>query len=150
MSLKKIIHYILLLTTFIFSFTSLTACGSNKTSEKYSFGIEELQEKMLAKNYSFQVKAAAKEDFFDAPRKVMLINNDIISIYTFNSNETMEKHSKYIKAGGSTFKNGSKVTKVDWAHPAHVFKKGSIIVLYAGNNEKIIEDLRDILGKEFT
>ncbi|MDT8717788.1 hypothetical protein IAI10_14055 [Clostridium sp. 19966] len=146
--MKKLNSSIVLFISFIIVLCSFAGCR-NKTAARGTFGINELQEKMKAKNYSFEIKDTAREEFIDAPRKVMIINKDILSIYLFESNKEMEKHSKYIDNTGSTFTNDNKITKVDYAYPPHLYKKGNIIVLYAGNNTKIINDLKDIFGGQF-
>jgi len=39
--------------------------------------------------------------------------------------------------------------KVDWVSFPHFYKKGSIIVQYIGEDEKMISDLKDIFGDQF-
>ncbi|HXG49808.1 MAG TPA: hypothetical protein VNN77_00180 [candidate division Zixibacteria bacterium] len=40
-------------------------------------------------------------------------------------------------------------TKPHWLGPPHFFKKGRLIVLYVGDNDKVVETLSRALGRPF-
>ena len=61
----------------------------------------------------------------------------------------MENEVKYIDSDGSGYSNGFKSVEVSWSSPPHFYKRWSIIVQYVGKNEKIISDLKNILGEQF-
>ena len=79
----------------------------------------------------------------------MVINDKVIDIYIFSNDNKMENEASHIDSDGGGYKNGSKVVKVGWGSDPHFYKKGSIIVLYIGEDKEIISNLRDILGEEF-
>ena len=39
--------------------------------------------------------------------------------------------------------------EIEWVSKPHFYKKGSIIVNYVGEDEKILDDLKDIFGTQF-
>jgi len=103
---------------------------------------------MKAKNYKFELKDVEK-DFLPTARKRMIIDKEAIDIYLYNSNKEVEKDAKRIDNGGCEYNNGSKSVNVRWSLYPHFYKKGTIIVQYVGENEKIISDLKDIFGEQF-
>ncbi len=124
--------------------TTLIGCSSKKSPEEV-FGLEQFQNEMKAKNYNFEIIDVDK-DFLQAPRKRMKIGTDVVDIYLYNSNKSMEKDAKGININGGGYSRGNKLIKVDWIAPPHFFKKGNIIVQYVGKNEKIITDLKNVMG----
>lgn len=62
----------------------------------------------------------------------------------------MENNAKYISLDGSSFCNGKESLEIDWISKPHFYKKESIIVNYVGEDEKILDDLKDIFGTQFT
>lgn len=137
----------------------LFCMGCNKTNEnnivtdnysKTDFSIDEFSKKMEAKNYTFQLKDVSKDHFLPTARKRMIIDKEVIDIYLYNNNNSMEKDAKGIHDGGYSFSNGTESINVSWgvSHP-HFYKKGNIIILYVGENIKIISDLKDIFGEQF-
>lgn len=117
-------------------------------NEKESFGLKQFENEMKEKEYKFEVKNVDK-DFLPASRKRMTMEKDVIDIYIYNSNKEVENDSKRIGKDGSNYSNGNRAVTVDWVSDPHFYKKGSIIVQYIGINEKIINDLKDILGNQF-
>jgi hypothetical protein len=144
--MRKMENHILLLVLSLFMLAILMGCSSNKLKD--IFGIEQFQSEMQAKNYKFEVKDAEK-DFLPTTRKRMIIGDETLDIYLFDDNIDMENEAKYIDGDGSVYSSGSKSMKVRWISSPHFYKRGNIIVQYIGTNEKIISDLKDILGEQF-
>jgi hypothetical protein len=144
--MRKMENHILLLVLSLFMLAILMGCSSNKLKD--IFGIEQFQNEMQAKNYKFEVKDAEK-DFLPTTRKRMIIGDETLDIYLFDDNIDMENEAKYIDGDGSVYSSGSKSMKVRWISSPHFYKRGNIIVQYIGTNEKIISDLKDILGEQF-
>lgn len=140
--------YIISLFLLLLIFTMFVGC-SIKSNSNDTFGIEQFQNEMKAKNYNFAIKDVEK-DFLPTTRKRMIIGNEALDIYIYSSNQKMEKDAKLIDSDGGGYHNGTKSIKVDWVSPPNFYKRGKIIVQYTGGNEKIINDLKNILGKQFT
>jgi len=89
------------------------------------------------------------DSFLSVPRKPILIGDEIISVYVYESNKDMEQDSKYIgKDGCSIFRPGNSV-EISWVSFPHFFKKDTLIINYIGANEKIINFLNENYGAEF-
>ena len=145
--MRKADDRIMLIVLSLFILTMFMGC-SGKNNVKDAFSIEQFENEMKAKNYNFEIKDVEK-DFLPTTRKRMIIGNEVVDIYLFSNNKKMEKEAKCIDSGGNVYSDGSKVTDVSWPSPPRFYKRGSIIVQYIGGNEKIISDLKDILGEHF-
>ncbi len=145
--MDRTIKSVILLILILFLFTMFIGCNSQDKS-KGNFNIEEFQSEMKEKNYSFEVKDVDK-DFLPAKRKRIIVGNEALDIYLFSSNKKMESEAKHIDSDGAGYDNGFKSIMVEWSSSPHFYKRGKIIVQYVGENEKIISDLKDILGEQF-
>ena len=100
---------------------------------------------LLAANgfyYEVSVKIPAREDWLSVSAKEIRVENDIIAIFEYSSNEEMVNNSRFIQTYG--FGTAYPEGNVQGSAP-HWFKRDSIIVFYAGENEDII----NFLGKPF-
>lgn len=124
--------------------------GCTKKDPKGTFDIEQFTNEMKAKNYDFEVQDVENvDDFLSKTKKRMVIGKDALEIYLYNNNEKMEDDAKNINMNGFGYSDGNKSMVIDWISYPHFYKKGNIIVLYVGENEKIISDLNDIMGDQF-
>ncbi|WPC40149.1 hypothetical protein [Clostridium sp. JS66] len=123
--------------------------GSNSnTGALNTFNLEQFENKMKEKNYSFKIQDA-ENDFLPTTRKRMIIGSEVIEIYLYNSNKEAEDDAKRIHSDGCGYRGSTRSVDVDWISYPHFYKKGNIIVQYVGENEKIISDLKDIFGEQF-
>lgn len=93
-----------------------------------------------------------EKNILQGQRKWLTINedeNENISVYLYENNETMEKDAACIDEDGSGYNNKKNSTEIEWASFPHFFKKDNIIVLYVGENPEIIKALKEILGVQF-
>lgn len=139
--------YITIFISILFIFT-ICIGFSIKNNSKNSFGIEQFQKQMGVKGYNYEIEDS-NWNLIRTVGKQIKIGDEILTIYLFNSNEDMEKEAKNIDKFGSGYDNGSSAKHVSWVSHPHFYKKGRIIVQYIGVNEKIITDLKDILGEQF-
>jgi hypothetical protein len=103
---------------------------------------------MISKSYNY-IMHEVEQHFLPAIRKQVQLGNEALDIYIFRNKKTMETESKFISSDGYGYDNGYKGVCVSWVAKPHFFKKGNIIVQYIGGNEKIISDLKAILGEQF-
>lgn len=135
------------LVLFLLIVTMVSGCSS-KQNYKSTYDINQFVNEMKAKNYKFELKASEK-DFLPTTRKRMIIDKEAMDIYIYNNDNDAENDAKRIDAGGCQYNDGNRAVKVSWISYPHFYKKGSIIVQYVGENEKITSDLKNILGKQF-
>lgn len=121
----------------------------NKESSKSTFGIDQFTKQMKAKHYSFKVENVPKDNFLPATRKMMVMDKERIFILLYANDKEAKADSKRVDPIGCSYTNGSNSVAVTWSLDPHFYRKGAIIVHYAGSNKKIISDLNDIMGKQF-
>jgi hypothetical protein len=137
---------------------SFTGCGKQNDSKQIpisgnsdsgeTFNLEQFQKEMTARGYHYEMQDAEK-DFLKTPKKRMVYLDEVLNIYLFSNNKEMEKTAKGFDRDGGGYSNGSEGISFDWIIPPHYFKKGILIVKYAGDNERILSDLKDIFGEQF-
>jgi len=140
---KKTIFFFLLAIFLI----SAAGCKDNN-SDVNNYGLEEFIAELKAKNYDFTLKEVGK-NFLPTTRKRISIGDEAIDVYVFKNNKGMEKEAAKIEPSGFGYQSKTKAVKVSWISVPHFYKKGRIIVQYIGENEKIIADLKEILGPQF-
>lgn len=124
--------------------------GCTKKDPQGTFGMEQFKSEMKAKNYNFEIQDVENsDDFLSNTKKRMVIGKEALEIYLYYNNEDMEDDAKNINMNGFGYSDGNKSMIIDWISYPHFYKKGNIIVLYVGENEKIISDLNDIMGEQF-
>lgn len=146
--MKNLNKYIVL---FVLSSLIITMfIGCTKKDSQDTFDIEQFTSEMKAKNYNFEVQDVEnQDDFLSNTKKRMVIGKESLEIYLYNSNKEMEDDAKNINMNGFGYSDGNKSIIIDWISYPHFYKKGNVIVLYVGENEKIISDLNDIMGEQF-
>jgi hypothetical protein len=146
--MREFNKYTVCIVLFLLIVTMVSGCSS-KQNYKSTYGIDQFVNEMKAKNYKFELKAAEK-DFLPTTRRSMIIDKETIEIYIYNNDNDAENDAKRIDDEGCQYNDGNKAVNVSWISYPHFYKKGSIIVQYVGGNEKIISDLKNILGKQFS
>ena len=138
-------RYVLIIVSLIL-FTMILGC-TNK--EKNLYTVENFIAEMKEKGYDLEVSSASKSIYEGERKRAKINENDAIDIYIYESIKDMEEDAARIEDEGSTYRGEKEEVKIDWASYPHFYKKGSIMVLYVGENEKIINDLNGVLGGQF-
>ena len=141
--MKKVIFFSFLIIT-LFT-VSCTQSGSAETLDYDAF-IE-----LLAKN-GFQYSEENPDteyNFLSVARRPIFIGDDIVSIYEYVSIEAMEADSLYIDKSGFSIRSENGGTEISWVSNPYFFKRGTLIINYVGENEKIIEFLFNNFGTPF-
>jgi len=85
----------------------------------------------------------------------VLIADEIISVYEYDSNAAMEADAACISRDGFSIsfpdsEDGfGRAVNISWIALPHFFKKDTILVNYVGEDERILAFLRENLGAEF-
>lgn len=130
---------------FIITGIILSACSkeiSYKTYDDFTLSLA---------NAGFTIEEESLEnDFLSGERKQLKIDQgEMISVYIYESDHAMEQDASYISRDGFTYDKGGVATSISWVSYPYFFKKEDIIILYVGENEKIIDTLEEIAGPQF-
>lgn len=83
--------------------------------------------------------------FFSAKGYAMQVNDEDVQVYEYNDESKANEEAKQVSADGTSVGTSS----ISWIGPPHFYKKGKIIVTYAGSNKEIIQLLEKLLGQQF-
>jgi len=96
------------------------------------------------------------EGILSVDAKLIILGDDIITVYEYNSNEEMETNAGYIGSDGSSISRPdyddddlTLTMMISWRSIPHWFKSDLVIVNYVGENEEIINFLTVIFGVPF-
>lgn len=89
------------------------------------------------------------ESFFSVERQYILVGEEIISFYEYETNEAMEADAACVDAGGCSINVPGRAVCISWESIPHFYKKDNVIVNYVGENEQILDFLEENYGKEF-
>lgn len=121
----------------------------NTQSDSTSLTITSFLNELKNTGYSPEIKNAEK-GFLKGEKKIISIGNENLEVYTYASNEEMEKDAANIFYGGFSYENEiGTCIDLSWNSYPYFYKNKNMIVLYVGKNEKIISDLNNILGHHF-
>ena len=88
-------------------------------------------------------------NFLSVARRPLFIGDEVISVYEYESNQKMEKDSKYVDKNGLGISRPGNGVRISWISTPYFFKKGRLIVNYVGKDEQILNFLTEHLGSEF-
>ena len=130
----------------------LMGCGGQQSGDKgtsltYSAFVQKLQQKGV----SAATTNALNADLFSGTAHGLVIQNEHISVFEYETNDAMQADANNISPDGSTIhnQNGS-ISAIDWIAPPHFYKAGRIIVFYVGKSQHIMSLLQSIFGPQFT
>lgn len=123
-----------------------TGCGEPATShggpvEDYVSLIDHLR----AAGATVVPTSTVTQPFFSVIGQLITVNGQQVQIYEYVNEESANSDAARISPDGGTVGNAM----VNWIAPPHFYKRGKIIVLYAGTNTSVIHVLETMLGSQF-
>jgi hypothetical protein len=125
----------------VFLFLILLGCSNNTGLFDFAQLVKELEKAKV--NISI-IENNEKDPFFSVPPNVIDVDGEYILVYEYPTKADMEKDASAIHPDGN-IGNAS----ISYISDPHYFKKGNIIVHYAGKNKVILHHLEKIFGKQF-
>ncbi len=142
--MKKFIFAILCITISL-----LTFIGCNRSTQISYDAYEELVRNLENRGYTIETEDV-EESILLGERKWLTINgSENISVYLYESNDEMEKDASYLSDDGFSYNNGKNAMDIEWISYPHFFKSHNMIVLYLGENSKIVNAIEELVGPQF-
>jgi hypothetical protein len=88
---------------------------------------------------------AVNQPFFTVPGQTFKINGQDVQVFVFDTAQAMKTEAAQISADASTI--GTNMPT--WMSDPHFYKLGNMLVLYVGQDQKILDILSGILGPQF-
>jgi hypothetical protein len=104
-----------------------------------------LVESLRAARISVKAGGSVEQPFFSVKGKVISLYGDHVQIFEYRNSARADSDAALVSADGRTVGT----TKPHWLGPPHFFKKDRLIVLYLGDDAKILQALESRLGRQF-
>jgi hypothetical protein len=85
------------------------------------------------------------QPFFAVPGKVIKVLGEDVQVFQYAHETEAEAQAAQVSPDGSTVGT----TKVHWMAPPHFYKRGTLVVVYVGDNTKVLKALEEVLGQQF-
>ena len=85
------------------------------------------------------------QPFFSVPGRIIKVSGEDVQVFQYAHAGAAAEQAALVSADG----NAVGTNMLRWAGAPHFFKKGSLLVLYVGNDEKVISALAVVLGRQF-
>jgi hypothetical protein len=85
------------------------------------------------------------QPFFSVTGKMIEVHGEDVQVFQYADAAVADAQAAQISPTGTTVGT----TKIHWIGPPHFFKKGRLIVLYVGDNGKVLKALEAVLGRRF-
>jgi hypothetical protein len=134
--------------SWILTILVIISCGTAKNqtqmpNAKRNISIEsELREQGL----TIHTIENVEQPFFKIPGKAIVVNNDqMIQVFEFINSKEAGNVRSTISPDGMTIAT----SKPFWAEPPHFFHRERVILLYVGQDKKILTALKAVFGPQF-
>jgi|LSQX01.3.fsa_nt_gb uncharacterized lipoprotein NlpE involved in copper resistance len=142
--MKKIIFAILCVIILL-----LTLIGCNRSAQISYDAYEKLVRNLENKGFTIETEDV-EESILLGERKWLTLNgSDNISVYLYENSDRMEKDASYLSNDGFSYNNGKESIDIEWVSYPHFFKSENMIILYVGENSKIVEALEELVDPQF-
>lgn len=85
------------------------------------------------------------QDFFTPEGKNIKVNGADIQVFEYENAEAMERETSQVAPDGGSVGTSMMM----WMDTPHFYKAGQIIVLYVGNDARILDLLDNAMGSQF-
>jgi hypothetical protein len=76
---------------------------------------------------------------------VIKVQGKHVQVFEYNNTTDTDAQTALISPNN----NAIKTSKLHWMGPPHFYKNGRLLVLYIGNNAKVLATLEALLGRQF-
>jgi hypothetical protein len=90
-------------------------------------------------------KEKVSQPFFSVPARIMTVNGEGVQVFEYARASTANTEASRVSSNGNTIGT----SKPSWIATPHFFKKGKLILIYLGDNQKVLEVFQGVLGNQF-
>ncbi|MEK6244154.1 MAG: hypothetical protein AABM33_06600 [Pseudomonadota bacterium] len=100
---------------------------------------------LRATGVSVEQEGEVDQPFFSVTGMMIKVRGEDVQVFEYSDATAADAQAALVSPSGSAVGT----TKIHWVGPPHFFKKGRLIVLYVGDNEKVLSALEAVLGRLF-
>lgn len=84
------------------------------------------------------------QPFFSVKGKIIKVDGEDVQVFQYSHKTETDAQTAQVSPDGSAVGT----TKIQWFGPPHFYKREKLLVLYVGDNEKVLKALEDVLGQQ--
>jgi len=100
---------------------------------------------LRAKHVSVEADGDVEQPFLSIAGRMIKIYGEDVQVFQYADAATMEAQAARISSDGSTIGT----TKPFWIGTPHFFKRGKLLILYVGDEERVVKALEAVMGRQF-
>ncbi len=132
-----------------------TACGgklsvSSQPQQEKSHGgpvtdYASLIDNLRAAGVSVEPEGEVDQPFFSVKGLMIKVRGEDVQVFQYSNAAPADAQAALVSRDGSAVGT----TKLYWIGPPHFYKKEKLLVLYIGDNDKVLKALEAVLGRQF-
>lgn len=119
----------------------LAAAGTAAQGIGYAGFVRSLR----AEDATLRPQGEVEQPFFSVKGKVIALYGDHVQIFEYPGSAEADAQAALVSPDGMTVGTA----KPHWLGTPHFYRKGRLLVLYLGGNEKVLKALEARLGRQF-
>ncbi|MGI0015702.1 MAG: hypothetical protein ACREBU_19985 [Nitrososphaera sp.] len=85
------------------------------------------------------------QPFFSVKGMMIRVHGEDAQVFQYSNATPADAQAALVSVDGGAVG----ITKLRWVGPPHFYKKGKLLVLYVGDNNKVLKALEAVLGRQF-
>ena len=112
--------------------------------------LADLEDNLLATGAEVKVSGeVVSEGIFSVDGRVLEVNGERVQVMDYGDSAALEAEAAGISPDGRSVAHNGQASMILWVAAPHFFRTDTTIVLYVGENAKVIEALTSALGPQF-
>lgn len=149
-------------TLLVLALTILSSCGEGapekgapdpRTGPRQSAGTpvdhEQLLRRLEQEGLRVEPLGRARVDFLKKDAYLARVEGEEVRVFEFKSADVAAGAAQRVSPDGYAYTTSSGGASVNWVAPPHFFLAGRTIVLYLGQQKRILQALSEMFGREF-
>lgn len=110
-----------------------------------TLSVRNLVDALRAAGATVQPEGRVDQPFFVVPANTITVNGEGVQIFQYPAASAADAQAATVSRDGSQVGT----SKPFWIGPPHFYKKANLLVLYLGDDEKVLDILQKVLGPQF-
>jgi hypothetical protein len=127
------------------TFSAANQAGPGKFQSRPVTDYASLIDSLRARAVNVEPEGEVDQPFLSVTGKMIKLHGEDVQVFQYPNAAAMENQAARISRDGSAVGR----TKIHWMGPPHFYKQGRLLVLYLGDEKKVIQTLEDVLGRQF-
>jgi hypothetical protein len=116
-----------------------------KPSSRRATDLDVFVRALRARGLKVVAAGEVSQPFFSPRGRALTVGGENVQVFRYSSGRAAEAEAKKVNAEGTSVGTSTAM----WVGPPHFYKKGRLIILYAGDNESVMKALTAVLGPQF-